>query len=185
MTPGQGTHPDEAPAPPVSTRWSEDSTSEGDELAPPYVPDRAVEESASGPGGEPAPGPSTPTSGGEEQTFPFDQPDAGFEESDIDAVAAEPGPDGWESAPLTEPAPETLPAGPAYGEASLPGAEATPESYDAPLPDVRSEVAAELERMARLVREEGPDAVAAEMASPDRLTAILAGMVAGYLSGRR
>jgi hypothetical protein len=210
MTRGQGQEPDETPAPPVPTRWSEDATAEGDELAPPYLPDRAKWDATSGPGETPA-GPGAQPSPGEEPAFPFDEPagevvEAGAadaeatgapdeypygavdavteEESGVD-VAEEPGRDGWEAEPLTGPPPDTLPTGPAYGEASLPGAEATPEPYDAPAPDVGEEVAAELERMARLVREGGSDAVAAEMSSPDRLTALLAGMVAGYLSGRR
>ncbi|NIP79314.1 MAG: hypothetical protein GWM90_08920 [Gemmatimonadetes bacterium] len=65
---------------------------------------------------------------------------------------------------------------PALEGAALHGGEA---------PDALEEAAFELERMARLLREGGADAVAEEVSSPDRLTATLAGLVAGYLAGRR
>jgi hypothetical protein len=45
------------------------------------------------------------------------------------------------------------------------------------------ELAAVLERLARLVREEGPEALRSEMNSADRFRAALAGLLAGYLAG--
>lgn len=46
------------------------------------------------------------------------------------------------------------------------------------------EVARLLDDMARMLREEGASAIRREMESDDRLTAVLAGLVAGYLTGR-
>ena len=46
------------------------------------------------------------------------------------------------------------------------------------------EVAGLLDRLAGLLREEGAEAVRREMESSDRLTALLSGLIAGYLSGR-
>lgn len=46
------------------------------------------------------------------------------------------------------------------------------------------EAAALLDRLARTLRDEGEEALRREMDSPDRLTALLSGLVAGYLSGR-
>lgn len=46
------------------------------------------------------------------------------------------------------------------------------------------EAAALLDRLARTLREDGEEALRREMDSPDRLTALLSGLVAGYLSGR-
>lgn len=47
-----------------------------------------------------------------------------------------------------------------------------------------TEVVALLEYLADMLRSEGEAAVRRELDSPDRLTAVLAGLLAGYLSGR-
>jgi hypothetical protein len=201
--------------------------------------------------------PASPEAG--ESDFPFDQlddepgsedrPDVEADRGDFlpgdggpattpeEAVAAQPGPDGWEpfgadteeadeadaepdpyadsvsyadAEPYQEAEPyadtvpyadvEPYPGDDAYGAAES-GVEVEPsgtsedadsgysESWDAEVPpgeppSVVDEVAGLLDRLAERVREEGAAGLKAEMESADRLTSLVAGLLAGYVSGR-
>lgn len=198
MTDPRGHRSDPAPAPPISTRWSEAPEPDDDTDAPPppYVP------ASRGPGGEST---DAVESGAAAEPFPFEAPaeeapglaggeideDEPVDDFPFDAFEIE-GPEesgagaaegAWETGSGPAPLPATH-ALPDYTGEPLPGRAGTSDAYGESAPDAVTEVAFELERIARLLREQGPDAVAAEMASPDRLTAILAGVVAGYVTGR-
>lgn len=85
-------------------------------------------------------------------------------------------PDPWaEPEGTVEPQAEAIPLPPVPAEA-----EELEERAEA---DPAEEMATLLERMARTLRDEGPDAVRAEMDAPDRMTSVLAGLVSGWLSG--
>lgn len=172
--------PDAEPTPPAARRRSDDATGADDELAPPFVP------GASSP---PAPAPAEPAA----ETFPAPTPEAAPE-------------------PMPEPVPEPAEAGeePSGEDEAFPfeegwgGEEEAEASSDEEFPfeafdiegddaepepgtggtDAAAEVAHRLEAMARRLREEGVRAAEAEMGSPDRFTALLAGLLAGYLTGR-
>jgi hypothetical protein len=99
--------------------------------------------------------------------------DGGAVTTEEDAVDAGPGPDGWEP---FEP-----------GEAEGAGdaeAEAVPAESEPAPSDAVEEVAGLLERLARQLRTEGVTGLEAELTSPDRLAALVAGVLAGYVSGR-
>lgn len=227
----QGPNPEDAPAPPASTRWSEDPVRGDDTLAPPFVPGRSAsatpEREAGGAGAAP---PREPTTSDPEDDFPFDQFDIEGSEGEADepAVAADSSADdmGWSpadlgdeeatavdeesagSAPAPEPeepdswsppwsdvdqeapstevseAAEPLQPVPAT-EPAEPEAEAADEAAVEPETAVATEgVAAVLDRLAWTLREEGEEALRREMDSADRLTAVLAGVLTGYISGR-
>lgn len=63
-------------------------------------------------------------------------------------------------------------------------AELVAETAGSGVADSVDEAAALLDRLARTLRDEGEEGLRREMDSPDRLTALLSGLVAGYLSGR-
>lgn len=92
------------------------------------------------------------------------------------------GSPGFGAADLVVPIVDNTIAG-AEGPADAIGSEAgaTPEDGDAPAEDL----AARLERLARVLRERGADAVHERLQSPDRLEALLAGVLAGYLAARQ
>lgn len=232
----QGQNPEDTPAPPASTRWSEDPVPDEDVLAAPYVPGR--EAAAPAPGTEEAT--SEPVASGvpaevdevEDEPFPFEAPedDFPFDQFDIEgapesAVAEEPAPPeqetpaeeqratetvGWSPAdldmeeeedtgwePFAEPAVEaepTVEAAPAAESEPTREAEPVRELESVPEPelvpvtdagsDAENEVAVLLDRLARLVRDEGEEALRREMESSDRLASLISGLLAGYLSGR-
>lgn len=199
-----GDGPDEAPIPPASTRWSEDALQDDDALAPPFVPGRQESAPAREAGPESVPSPEIEEAATEEESFPFDLPagaevadesreetaageaaedDFPFEQFDIEGESEEGAGAVTEAAqePLPDAAPDVIPdvqraAGPAGTDVAEPGAAAG---------DTAGDVAALLDRLARTLRTEGEVGIRREMESPDRLTALLAGLVAGYLSGRR
>lgn len=256
----QGHHPEEAPAPPATTRWSEEPAGEDDVLAPPFVPgrpssaaarpqveDAAVEEIAPEPLDEVAPEPldEIAPEAPDEEPFPFDatypagEPEAA---EPVEAAEAAPAPEVAEVAEVAEvtesaeddfpfdrfdiegtdpasPEPETeisaggmgwtpadldleelagetprtakegegeRPAGAESGgapAAAAPAAEG--ESAAAGVEsDAAAEAAALLERLSGVLRTQGEEGVRQEMESPDRMTALLAGLLAGYVSGR-
>lgn len=176
---------DETPAPPARTRWSEDAADDEAGLMPPYVPGGRTSAATQPEAGAPAPAPPEeprqppepepePETGSE---FPFDaMPDDGEP-----TVAASPAGEGQghqegdfpfdafdlegdvdespvESAAMAEEAP-TVPASPS------------------------DELAGRLERLADALRRDGRAGVDRELGSGDRLTSLLAGVVAGYLAG--
>lgn len=153
--------PDQEPTPPTSTGWSREPADTDEELAPPFIP-----------GGAPAPVESAPGSDLDEDTgveaFPFapDEPGtvgAGRRELEDDFPVHAFQIEGGE----VEPA-----------EAEVGGALQRPDAGVHDLAD-------RLEAMAHKLRAEGSAAAEAEMSAPDRFTALLAGLLAGYLAGRR
>lgn len=153
--------PDQEPSPPTSTGWAQEPAETDEELAPPFIP-----------GGAPAPVESAPGGDQEEDTeaaaFPFapDRPDAtgaGRREFEDDFPMHAFQIEGAE----VEPA-----------EAEVRGAHQPPR-------DSAHDLADRLEAMADRLRAEGSAAAEAEMSAPDRFTALLAGLLAGYLAGRR
>lgn len=247
---GQEHGPDDTPAPPASTRWSEDAAEDSDAIAPPFVPGRAASDRTPvttgerSPGAEPEiePGPdaeedaSSPVGGPAEDDFPFEEFDidgAGGEtaveppESSDEGVGAPyadepevagtawspadlghaepreeaPGPEAgseveaesepepeveaeseplWEAEPEPEPEVEPELAG-AAGAGWVPGPGPT---SSAAVTGAAEEAAELLDRLSGMLRSEGEAAVRREMDSDDRLMAILAGVLAGYVSGR-
>lgn len=138
-------------------------------------------------------------SGIPEDDFPFDQfdiegqaepsaepeavpsaTDLGWSPADLDleALAEEEPPEssreptGSMGAEVVAATPEETPAAPSEAEDTTAGGDAAVEA------------AALLERLSEVLRREGEDGVRREMESPDRMTAILAGLLAGYVSGR-
>jgi hypothetical protein len=90
-----------------------------------------------------------------------------------DEAAGEP----WDEKPdATEPWGEVASPAPSLD----PIAEARPGAQDG----VREEIAAMLQHLARTVREEGEPGVRREIDSEDRLTSLIAGLLAGHLSAR-
>ena len=143
---------------PFETAWGEEETA-GEE--------GVGEEGAAEPAGEP-----TPSGVGyeDEDDFPFEAFDieGGAE---AETLAAEPEPE------------EGLP--PAWGEE--PGKEGTgesPEDAEAREMAAARDLADRLEEMARRLRDQGGAAAREELESEDRFTALLAGLLAGYLAGR-
>ncbi len=92
-------------------------------------------------------------------------------EAEVEPPAGDETDDGpWAGAPASEP----------WGGIAARGTSAS-EPASAPT-DNAEELAALLERLARLVREEGPEALRSEMRSEDRFNAALAGLLAGHLA---
>ncbi|MFO7895173.1 MAG: hypothetical protein R6U63_15785 [Longimicrobiales bacterium] len=114
---------------------------------------------------------------GEEEAGPYDS-----------AMAVEP----------TEPAEPTEPVEPVQRSPWDVGAGTTPTADEETPDDVRepseaagaveqsaaAELADRLEEMAARLRDRGVEAAEEQMSAPDRFTALLAGLLAGYLSGR-
>lgn len=120
--------------------------------------------------------PADAASAGEDD-FPFDEFDI---EGDRGAEPATEEPEVVE----VEPEVEAENVGWTPADLDLGKADEVPMAPAAAPDDDTEEVAALLDRLARLLRDEGQEAVHREMKSSDRLTAVLAGVVAGYLSGR-
>lgn len=243
---------EDTPAPPASTRWTEEPLHEDDAVASPFVPGRSAPrtptqpaptsseaqryyqdvapwdegrkdtpEAEDAPAVEDAPAEaraSEPvaadtTEESAPDSFPFDQFDLEGEDEAGDSGAApdaEPGPApemGWtpgdlnveetaEQPAIEEPTVEEPTAeGPTAEESTAeepaieePTAEepvvAGPTAREASGTEPAREAAEILERLAGLLRSEGVEAVQGEMQSADRLTSLLAGLVAGYVTGR-
>ena len=156
--------PEEDPAPPTTTGRSEASGGDDDGMAPPFVP------------GGSGSGRASEAVESDEAAFPFEPgwgtgpahlgEAGGLDEEDdfpVEAFDIEEGQPSWlgESAPGNAEAVETR------------GMHAA------------RELAGRLEEMARRLRDQGPEAARAELESPDRFNALLAGLVAGYLAGTR
>lgn len=165
-------HPDQEPVPPASTGWSQEQDDADDELAPPFLPGAAP---AAGGREAPAVEPETPAGAEEagqeteEGAFPFD---AGWEQ-------AETGADPDDTFPVEAFEIEGGPEGPSASAAADAWEATETGGGDA------HELADRLEAMARRIRAEGAVAAESEMSSPDRFTALLAGLLAGYLAGRQ
>lgn len=191
-----GAAPDEAPVPPTSTRWSEDAVAEDDAPPPPFVPGRQE------PPGEATPGMEAT----EPEPFPFDlhvdaeeryaveeeaatvsaEDDFPFEEFDIEGKGGEAGTQDHAAladAAGSDPAAAWSPADILEEERKDAGSDASASSAS---PDTGAveEAAALLDRLAGMLRSDGEAAMRRELHAPDRLTAVLAGILAGYLSGR-
>lgn len=199
-----GDTPEEAPAPPTSTRWSEDAVAEDDAPPPPFVPGRGGPPAEATPGAEPAAGDGAPSGGAEPagpEPFPFELPVDTEEREPAEAAAPEQVAPAEEAAAATDRAEDDFPfeqfdiegRGEEVGTPDRAGSAATagadtdggwsPPSAP-PAADSIEETASLLDRMADVLRSEGEAGVRRELDSPDRLTAVLAGILAGYLSGR-
>ena len=196
---GQEPNPDDTFAPPASTRWSEQDAPEDAGLVAPFIPGRT-------PPPDPAKrAPAGDATGGGSRTvepepadapdaaFPFDMPWAdepepgsgapapdeaaggGVADDDFPVEAFEIG-DDWDRGVETGPAgtaEESVGMGPAAdAEAGVGGGAAA------------AEVAERLEWLASRLREEGAEGVERELASSDRLTSLLAALLAGHLASR-
>jgi hypothetical protein len=174
---GQGTEPETTPPPPVSTRWP-GSTETGDEapdnLVPPFVRGRgrtvpvvetgdAVTDSVELAGLD-----AVVEVGVEDVVTPADE---GGGPSFGNATE-----EGTEAMEVAAWAPEAVEDG--GGEAA--GGE--PAAKDGPAIGLDGEVADRLEALAARIRADGYSAAEREMDSPDRLSSLLAGVVAGYLA---
>lgn len=136
--------------------------------------DGGEEEAAVEPGGpeEPEAGPD----GGADEPW-AEQADPWTAESSVEPQQ--------EAIPAAEPVSEPVTREPLAGElAAEDEGRETEEPEAAGSGGAGEEVASLLDRMARRIREEGPEAVRREMESDDRLTSLLAGLLAGYLTGR-
>lgn len=210
---GQGSGPNDAPPPPTSTSWSVPDSDEDDGLMPPFVPgqsrparedmddvqhtgpaadgrvldtddavidttDAVAEASGSVPGGADTDLASSPD---DDAPFPFDLPVEeeplpfyGWPPGSSEDQPPEMGLEELEAAPDAPDAPEPVPT---------PAADAV-DRPDAPA-DPTGDIADRLEALAERIRTEGPDALERDMASLDRFTALVAGVVAGYLAALR
>ena len=249
---GQNPAEDQTPAPPASTRWSEDAHEDADVLLPPYIPGRAAPQPAaraeqadpeaadevpsiapaeaeaeggsSDPWAEPAepsrfaaPEPEAvagtvepersasvePESEEEADSpsgdYPWDaggsdeayEPESEPEPEPASAYPSEPdfgeGPERWASPSEGE---EEFPVG-AFdieGAGGDPGGEQRAETEEpspsATLAAGSDAMADRVERLAEALRREGRPGVERAMASEDRLTSLLAGVLAGYLAAR-
>lgn len=169
--------PEETLAPLASTRWTEEEGVDDGGLMPPFIPGASASEaSAADLGGpvapaEPGPAPSStaePESvGTAEERFPFGVP----------------GPD--EHQPERAGATDDFP----YDAFDLSdGPEADVGVSEPPLANASGagvdDAAERLEDLARRLRSEGPAAAESALGSGDRLTTLLAAVLAGYLAGR-
>lgn len=199
---GQGIEPGETPLRPASTRWAEPETSHDEELLPPFPGGRgSVQDDAAGAVPAEATAPVEPVPSGEEiagveateavdtaeAVDTVDAVDAGGAVTDADETVV----DTAESVAVAEE--EPLAAAAAEPEVDLgeleamleAAAPAVPGAYETPgAPDAAIKIAERLEELAARLRAEGAPATAADMASSDRLTALLAGLIAGYLAGQ-
>lgn len=193
---GQGIGPEETPPPPASTRWSGSDAGDDQELLPPFVPGRRDR-------------PAEPVADTAEAVT--DTADVVNETTEVVADTAEPEPvltpePDAEAFPFDEPAsddqpfpwPESPGEAPEEAAATGQGVEPWPEEPEADLAELEQdtraddrdgvdpalEVAGRLEELARRLRRDGARGVEAEMASSDRIVALLAGLIAGYLAGR-
>ena len=205
---GQDTGPDETPAPPATTRWQEDRPDDDDVLLPPYVPGRRRPDAT----GEPAPSVETsltaeepeaasstvePEAARSVESSPYDFPwESESPENDPDDLspgeAAEP-----EDAFVPGPGPSSDDEFP-FEAFDIEGDEESSEAYEAPLaaeqpatdpapgPDLESDpraLAVRVQRLADVLRQEGRSGLEREMSSRDRVTSLMAGVLAGYLAG--
>lgn len=192
---------EDMPTPPASTRWTEEPLQEDDSLASPFVPGRSAGATRS------LPDPASSGEAGPKEASPWEEsgdtptvPDATVEE-----VVPEPGAEetAMETAPDTFPFEQFDLEDEDEGEAQAQGAATEVDEDDAAtmgwtpadlhLEEVTDEpagvepareAAEVLERLAGLLRSGGMEAVRGEMGSSDRLTSLLAGLLAGYVTGR-
>lgn len=175
---GQGTGPDQPPLEPTRTRWSEAEGGEDPGVLAPFVPGRGRPQPTAEPAAEPeatveaeaerpvepkAPAPPGPAEA-EEEPFPW----AVDEEAGAPAVKDDQDVS-WDETPADEP----------WGEPVDVELEALEPSGDA-----AGQLAARLDALAARLRSEGVRGMEAAMGSEDRITALLAGFLAGYLAGR-
>lgn len=180
------TRPEDTPAPLASTRWTEEQGGEEAELMPPFVPGQRaaapvedVPESETRVGtSEPGPAHPAPAPGVAEEVG-----------GDADALPAEPswGSEGGagvdEAAPAEAPAADDFP----YEAFDLSGQEMEGGSgtgAEKPADAGTGEIAERLEELARRLRADGPAAAGEALASGDRLTSLLGGVISGFLAGR-
>jgi hypothetical protein len=193
---GQGGDPEDVQRP-ASTRWSEPDAANDDALLPPFMPGRSRGQAAPRP--ESAEFASEPT---EDSTPEWDvpQPDSGpaFTPDADDEAFPFDGPMSWDVPVTSEPdegenGPAGLPGESSWGRAAEGPAEAesteewaggtwVPEA--SPLVGAADELADRLQHLAARIRRDGASAARSEMTSDDRLTALLAALIAGYLEGR-
>jgi hypothetical protein len=152
--------PDQEPTPPLTTGWAPEPAEMDEELAPPFIPGGAPRPVEPAPGGD-----AGEDDGTEAFPFPPDEPAAGAGRRELE-----------DDFPVHAFQIEGAEVEPAAGEIGYP--------HEAPDDSVH-DLADRLEAMARRLRAEGSAAAEAEMSAPDRFTALLAGLLAGYLAGRR
>lgn len=195
---GQGPRTEDTLMPPTSTRWSEESAGgEEDGLVAPFIPGQArpghVADGGSPPQGAPGgaaaeneagsfPGAAVPSEVEEsgvpepervdvaEEPFPFDRPWA----EDAGSVDDEPVGEGDFPPDAFAREPEAEASGRVGAGGAAPAVRRTAED----------EVAERLERLASRLRSEGVEGVERELASSDRLTSLLAALLAGHLASR-
>jgi hypothetical protein len=164
---GQDGGPDET-QPPVTTQWSRPAdrpTEETGELMPPFVPGRAHDPWRA----EPA----------------LETTEAVVDTTELDAAGTEPIDSAVETDPVVTPEAEWEMEAP---EVDLEALDQADDSLvqDAEVGSEGCQVVAErLESLAARIRAEGYGAAERDMASSDRLTSLIAGVVAGYLAGLR
>lgn len=191
----QGAGPDDSQRPPASTRWSAPDPAAADELLPPFMPGRSRDRPSPQPGEASSPQdaaqdaaqdapsewtlPDSSSADTEPDTAPEDGPDT---EPEDEAFPFD-GPVSWDESFTTEPQDGDIQAsapalpGEEWGDASwAPGA--------VPIRGASDDIAERLEQVAAKIRAGGADAARSEMASGDRLTALIATLAAGYLEGR-
>ncbi|HUE76581.1 MAG TPA: hypothetical protein VMM83_01440 [Longimicrobiales bacterium] len=166
---GEGPSPEDTPAPPARTRWSEDTADDEPGLMPPYV--RGGRTSAAGQSErELAPEPEIPAVEDGREAGDGDAGDFPFDAFDIERG----GEDAWaEAGSGVEDTPDTAAAEGAFG---------TPLAEGPPAPWSSDELAGRLERLADALRRDGRAGVERELGSGDRLTSLIAGVLAGYLA---
>lgn len=171
--------PEETPAPLASTRWTEEEGADDGGLMPPFIPGASPSEAGAaefgGSGARAEPGPSASSTAESEsvgtaaEPFPFGVP-GGDEPQPEQAGATDDFP--YDAFDLSdEPETDVEVSEPPLADAAAPGAGV-------------DDAAERLEDLARRLRSEGPAAAESALGSGDRLTALLAGVLAGYLAGR-
>jgi hypothetical protein len=192
---GQGIGPEETPSAPTRTQWDREENSPEPELLAPFVPGRRVSpppdagiaDAEAPPGEDPrredpaepetlstADEPWTDSLVSDPWAEAYEDPGEEVDLAELESeLEPEPEPEfeaAFEPEPAFEPEYEHRPEeGAAVGE---------------PGQDEAVALAEVLEGLAARLRGDGARGVEAEMASPDRITALLAGFLAGYLAGR-
>lgn len=193
---GHGAGGGDTPTPPARTRWAEEAADEEDLILPPYVPGAGRSAARTPEGGAPAdaaPAPPEPDPGdpwGGSVDLADLEPEAASRTVEPEPVgpASEPGASRdypWDDAAAATADEDEFPfaafdiEGRGYEprEVALEAEGAGPPHRRTPEAEALAE---RLEHLAHVLRREGPAGVEREMASRDRLTSLLAGVLAGY-----
>ena len=193
---GQRPDPDDELIPPVSTRASDETPPGEDVLVPPFSPGSQGQDAGSPDAfpfdmqwsdepEEPAeqepetdPTLAAPADSTVDEDFPFEA----FEDdpalpADEESASAE----GSDTVDATD---EPWSSTPPWSEAASSSAPQPWEPAESQAAGGAMELAERLESLAAKLRAEGADGVEAELASHDRMTSLLAALLAGFLAGR-